>query len=738
MGDAIKQFVYTTVYNTVRPLLFLFDNVAYSLINYCYKVLLYLANIDISQFGGVTTLVNRIYILLGVFMLFKLAFSIIQYVVAPDSFTDSGKGFGKLATNVMVAMALLVATPWIFSTLYSVQGYILESNIIGKLVMGSTVETNSSKLSTDTVTSMALDTEFMLYGAFASLNTDLITDCQYKDDSSGETIRANIMGTSQQITINGGNCLKALNNEFSNSEELKNSGVNLYDFFKYKEGDNVLDQRDFSAFGKLITWQKDSEYVINYMPIISTIVGGYVAFLLIFYCIDVALRAIKLLFLQMVAPISIISYIDPKESISNSKLANWIKEVFSTWASLFIRLLVIFLVMQLISIIATGILGKGDMINVNNNYGQVNSLGGITQMFIYVFLVIGCFQFAKKAPELIEKLFGIKMTGELRLADAGKTLLGGAVGAGVGGIASGIATASYAGINGKNKLGAFASGFAKGTIGGAVSGGHWDGKSGKSLLKNPLGVSGNLARYYGAKQGTTFGSRRNALFSELIGGVQPSDALKARIDAGKRFESVATSFDEDLVKKANKMNTGKFRSYVNGEWTNEEDKNTWEQIEQYKNLKEQLKAAEQRGDHVTAHAIREGKYVGEYQRSDGTYGNFDNLKGKRFDDTEDDIKEVMNNLIQAGFDNPNAKLNSDEDFRRIVDKRGTLERIASENSNAFEFSGVGSLDSVKNINDAKKSVVTNTQITENSPKYEDAKQSADAIKDSAAYRHFRN
>ena len=47
---------------------------------------------------------------------------------------------------------------------------------------------------------------------------------------------------------------------------------------------------------------------------------------------------------------------------------------------------------------------------------------------------------------------------------------------------------------------------------------------------------------------------------------------------------------------------------------------SWEQIEQYKNLKEQLKAAEQRGDHATAHAIREGRYIGEYQRSDGTYG----------------------------------------------------------------------------------------------------------------------
>lgn len=718
------EIVTNVVANCIRLLAFTFDYVAYTLIGYCYQIILYLSNINLSNFDGVSSLINRIYILLGIFMLFKLAFSIIQYVVAPDSFTDSGKGFGKLATNVMVSMALLVATPWMFNMLYEVQGYVLKSNIVGRLVMGATIASSDS-ISGDKIKSMALDTEFLLYGGFASLNTDVITECE----------GASIMGTTEQVTVNNGKCINALKTKFE-SELLKTSDITLYDFFKYKEENGkIMDERDFGAFSNIITWQEDSKYVINYIPFISTLVGGYVAFLLIFYCIDISLRAVKLLFLQMVAPISIISYIDPKESISNSKLANWLKEVFTTWASLFIRLLVIFLVMQLISIIATGVFGDGLS---GINFGDSGSPTGLTQMFIYVFLVIGCFQFAKKAPELIEKLFGIKMSGELRLAGAGKAMLGGAIGAGVGGIASGIATASYAGIKGKNKIGAFASGFAKGTIGGAISGGHWDGKSGTALLKNPLGVSGNLARYYGAKQGTTSKSRRKALFSELIGGVQPSDALKARIDAGKRFESVATSFDEDLVKKANKMNAGKFRSYVNGQWTNRQDQETWEQIEQYKNLKEQLKAAEQRGDHATAHAIREGRYIGEYQRSDGTYGNFDNLKGKRFDDTEDDIKEVMNSLVQAGFDNPNAKLNSDEDFRRIVDKRSTLERIAKESASDFEFSGVGSLDSVKNINDAKKSVVTNTQITENSPEYEDAKQAADAIKDSAAYRHFRN
>ena len=729
MGDAIKQFVYTTVYNTVRPLLFLFDNVAYSLINYCYKVLLYLANIDISQFGGVTTLVNRIYILLGVFMLFKLAFSIIQYVVAPDSFTDSGKGFGKLATNVMVAMALLVATPWIFSTLYSVQGYILESNIIGKLVMGSTVETNSSKLSTDTVTSMALDTEFMLYGAFASLNTDLITDCQYKDDSSGETIRANIMGTSQQITINGGNCLKALNDEFSNSEELKNSGVNLYDFFKFKEGDNVLDQRDFSAFGKLITWQKDSEYVINYIPIISTIVGGYVAFLLIFYCIDVALRAIKLLFLQMVAPISIISYIDPKESISNSKLANWIKEVFSTWASLFIRLLVIFLVMQLISIIATGILGKGDMINVNNNYGQVNSLGGITQMFIYVFLVIGCFQFAKKAPELVEKLFGIKMSGELRIGQTLGSFTGGLVGGAIGSV-SGLAGAFAASRD--NGLGAgktmlnMARGFGSGGMRSMISAGKAGDKGIGTWAKTGMSAAGRQSRAVDIRGTTKALDRVGARTRNAIGMQSKKESLDSRLGVYDNVKSKIDAMEDRAKDQLGKKDDNWKLVQIQREKLQQDYKNGVASAELTNMEAAEAQYRKQKGIAVGPLQQEDMDYIKKHQ-TDLAYQNC----LQSFKDSED-------KMVQEYIDRGGITENSDADLGSMKDE---VNRIVDENKITVNGKTIKKDD--KNIKwdtygEFKDYAKDNARNLRTSDEYENATKVEQYIKSSVGQKHMNS
>lgn len=666
----MDDYVWSVLQNGFRGLAFNFDSVVYTLINYCYKIILYLSNIDLSNFGGVSTLVSRIYVLLGIFMLFKLAFSIIQYVVAPDSFTDSGKGFGKLATNVMVSMALLVATPWLFSMLYEAQGYILKSNIIGRLVMGSTTATidNNTKMSVDKISSMANDAEFLLYGAFASLNTDIITNCQVTDSQGNVTEQANIMGTTQQITINHGECLNTLNEEFT-GEDLKATHVSLYDFFKYKDGGVIKDDRDIGAFGNLITWQKDSEYVINYIPLISTLVGGYVAFLLIFYCIDVALRAVKLLFLQIVAPISIISYIDPKESISNSKLSNWLKEVFSTWASLFIRLLVIFLVMQLISIIATGVLGNGNMINNESiNFGDAGAPGGVTQMFIYVFLVIGCFQFAKKAPELVEKLFGFKMSGDLHLASAGKALGGMALGGAIGTIGAFTGSGALAGVVGA----------AKGAINGA---------NGKKLGEI-AGMSADYNRRLGIARanGSTFLGRAHAAISNKLG----TPGTMGRVMNEKRnfdnqiqdLEDEKSSIQSEIAPKIQEIeNYNEEKSFIKAmkdEAKNDIKSGKGAQGKHYQRLLRQAAAKEAAGKGADAERIRQK--AEEYLNRDGWKERLDwNLLNPQHKDANDNITRIFEQYKNVATMNGNSIQSTANDLNKWsneLDNRINNDKIA--------------------------------------------------------------
>ncbi len=519
--------VMSTIGGLVREICSFFDSVVYSFIMYLYQMILYLSNVDLSKFGGVSALVNRIYILLGIFMLFKLAFSFIQYIVSPDSFSDSSKGFGKLITNVMISLALLVATPWLFSELYQVQGYILKSNIIGSLIMGESmyIDSEGSSFSTDTINVLAKDTQFLLYGGFMSLNTSLVPECE----------ETPIMGSVQQA--GEPDCLNKL------SELLNEENVKLKSFFKYKSEDGkIYDYRDIGTFSAIVNWEKDGIYYMNYLPLISTIVGGYVVFLLAVYCIDVASRAVKLLFLQMVAPLSIISYIDPKESIGNSKLSNWLKEVFSTWASLFIRILVIFLIFQLVSIIASGVFGHDGLSGIN--YGELGEPTGITQMFIYVLLVIGCFKFAKKVPELLESVLGIKGAGELSL-NPFKTLTTGAAGAAAGAVIGG-AVGSVTGAMGAlaasrdNKdigvgktLFNTARGFVMGGAGSSLSGLRKGVSSGFTTGKS---AAGRQSRAVDIRGTTTALQRAGARTRNALGMQSKKETLDSRIAT---YDSIA-------------------------------------------------------------------------------------------------------------------------------------------------------------------------------------------------------
>ena len=118
-----------------RWLFFQIDNIVYGLISILYELLMYLANLDLFGISSMYTgsgfvlddnnlifkFASRIYVFLGVIMLFQIAFAILQYMVNPDAFSDKGKGFGKLVTNCLVSLVLVVTVPFIFVFAYFIQ-----------------------------------------------------------------------------------------------------------------------------------------------------------------------------------------------------------------------------------------------------------------------------------------------------------------------------------------------------------------------------------------------------------------------------------------------------------------------------------------------------------------------------------------------------------------------------------------------------------------------------------------
>lgn len=729
--------------NLLRTVSFFLDEVVYGLISTFYELLIYIANVDLyTNNEVVSALVDRIYVLLGIFMLFKVAFSIIQYLIDPNAFSDSSKGFGRLLTNTLIAMVALVLTPWIFTQAFDLQSKILSSNALGSLILGNVSGTDNSGDSNDIATNartMATDVQFMLFGAFYTLNTDSnkggIAECAPNENGNGPS--SNVFGTVDMATAKGGSdntsCLVALNDALDKYNETKSRGVTVYSFFgQPTDNEETIDRntRDFHAFDSMLWWKPDgNNYMINYIPLISTLAGGYAALMLILFCLDVAVRAIKLLFLQMVAPIAIISYVDPKESMSNSKLGNWAKESLKTYFSLFLRLAVIFLAFRLIQMISETVL-------VGNNityYDSSLTPNGSMNMFVYVFLILGIFMFAKQVPQMIENIFGIKGSGELTLNPFKNTtmagLTGGIVGAGVGGIASGIAAASVAGINGQNRATAALSGFTKGTISGIWSGRKWDGKSAGSLIGTGLNVSGNLARYQSAKAGTRFVDRAGGLLREAIGAPQKADLIQGRIDTANNYGKLFNSVDTGITTKLAKMNRGKMVGYDENTntWTDPEALRRYNQIAQYKELKNQLELAQQRGDYQTYNSIKEGGYSGSYVDGNGNQVSFSTTD--RFDDIEDANKETMYSMIN------NGQVVRDDDIMRIESNLDAMQRVGRENATAEEFAAVNnnvdsseySYRTFKSMKDASKAVETAKTATEVSDQTENAQITKKAV-----------
>ncbi len=446
-----------------RWLMFQIDQLVYGLIYYCYELLMYLANLDLFDmtkvYDGTADATNniilnvasRVYVLLGVFMLFLLAFSILQYIVDPNQFSDNSKGFGKLVTRVMTSLILIVAVPFIFGIAFKAQSVILKNDVIGAIILGADTSSHVTSTSGDNNinTKMAQDLQYLIFGTFMHVSKDKA----WAACDNGPVLGSVAMATSKSNKYQGEDgypsdkadatgavsCVDVLE-----SEVMEPNDVKITDFFRLDDSDDAFKNRSFGNFGKILNARDGhGDYYFDYMFIISTIVGIIIVLMLLNACIDVAVRIVKLGFLEVIAPIPIIMYMNPKESASGSRLSKWASECFKTYAVLFIRLATIFFVFFLIDAIMNIIFIDPS----NATYINGDKPTGITSFFVQILVIIGLLMFANQVPKLLEDMLGLKGTGEFSLNPLKKInsspLAAGVIGAGLG-AAGGIAANTIA------------------------------------------------------------------------------------------------------------------------------------------------------------------------------------------------------------------------------------------------------------------------------------------------------
>lgn len=414
--------------NVFRSLLFFFDQIIYGFIPKVYDFIEILAKQTLFSEGEIKGIADNIYAILGVFMLFRVAFILLNAIIDPDKLTDKERGASKVFTRLVVAIILIVAIPFAFDYAFRLQNAILESNVISKIIIGTDANAETA--------SAGNEIGRTTLSAFISCK-DNSTDCQ----------------------TNLGNAMK---------DAFPANGATS----------------SFSALSDLINAKNTSgneDYTYNYTPGISTVCGGFILALLISFCFDVAVRIVKLGFLQLISPIAVVGYIEPKGEV----FSKWLKMCISTFINLFVRLITISFVVYIIILVKN-----------MSFFGEVGdtTTDPTTAAFIKIFVIIGALIFAKEAPKMISKLLNIE---EGTVTDINPfKKLGAMAGAGFIGGATALALKPVAGT-----VGALGGGMASSAKGGSFKAGAMEGftKGAKGITGK--GGVGNLGKQLGGVAG---------------------------------------------------------------------------------------------------------------------------------------------------------------------------------------------------------------------------------------------
>ena len=120
-------------WDVLRGFLFAIDSIIYEFIIKIYNLFMEIANTTIFSDDIIDIFLGKVYALLGIFMLFKVSFSLLSYIANPDQFVDKNKGLNKIVVTVITSLALIVFTPYIFKQAMDLQRIILKENTIPKL-----------------------------------------------------------------------------------------------------------------------------------------------------------------------------------------------------------------------------------------------------------------------------------------------------------------------------------------------------------------------------------------------------------------------------------------------------------------------------------------------------------------------------------------------------------------------------------------------------------------------------
>lgn len=413
--DQIKEMFYW--------ILLAIDAVFYGAINTVYNVFIMLTKIKLMDGTEANQIIQRVYILIGVVMLFLLSYSLLKSIVNPDN--KSIESSGKVIFNIIKAIVLVAFVPTLFDFAFDVQYAVLNQDTIGKLITGSATDSSTTN---SAITEGGINMAMEILQAFIIPNTDEFNQGgKLKNCTAADFTECDEYNVKYESTEGGEHYFKELWNNIKNNK-------NIY---------------EITSIAPELVKANSS---IKHMFLLSTLAACCVLYLLVNYGISLGLRLIKLAFYELIAPLPILASILPQKK---DMLNKWVSATLKTYAEVFIRIAILFLSVYLIS------LAGGKISSAVVSAGASGAEAALARAII----IIGMVTFLKKAPELISEATGIKTDGmSLGIKDQLKqggvfTAASAVAGAGTGLVRN--ATSKWKGAI-KNNKGKGAKGFANG------------------------------------------------------------------------------------------------------------------------------------------------------------------------------------------------------------------------------------------------------------------------------------
>ena len=381
----------------LRAICMAIDRVAYSVLDNAYNLVIALSKAEFLNHDSIKSLMGNLYVLFGVVAFFRLAMVLVNAIIDPEKLNEKGKGLSNIFFRVVGMIILLAVTPFLFQMSYELQGKIVGSdtgsNLIFKILLGDKANIDGENQG-KALQNIALSSLITIDDAYA----DNFESLQCKDNGDGTC-------TNQGGYTWGSEC------DWDNCEEA----VSLWNDEYVNEDMSPSKLAKYAGVSKMIDGEE--VYVYNYMMIVTTAVGIFMTYVIISFAIDIAVRMFELVVLEVLSPLFIATFVDPK-SAQSGPFKNWLSAVGKSYASLYLRLAIIALMILLVSII--------------NQSKMFQSMGDVSG-WAKIFMVIGLLIFAKKAPKWIGDMIGIKGEGGLGGLSIGKKLGGMAL---AGGLAS--------------------------------------------------------------------------------------------------------------------------------------------------------------------------------------------------------------------------------------------------------------------------------------------------------------